>query len=69
MTDTEDTTQFKVNAKAVRIFMAAAGIKTMKQLTAKTGLTQLTLRRLLAGEPFASDTIRRLAKGLDCKLS
>ena len=66
MTDDVDTTQFRVNKRAVRMFMASEGIVTMKQLTGATGLTQLTLRRLLAGEPFTSDTIKKLAKGLKC---
>lgn len=66
MTDEVDTTQFRVNKRAVRMFMASEGIVTMKDLTARTGLTQLTLRRLLDGKPFASDTIKTLAKGLKC---
>ena len=56
----------RVNEKAVRVFMANAGIVTMEELGNRTGLTQLTLRRLLAGDPFKSGTIQKLAAALNC---
>lgn len=59
--------RFKVNEKAVRVFMAAMGIDTLEKLAEDAGITSMTLRRLFKGDmPFKSSTIESLARVLGC---
>ena len=55
----------KLNAKLIKKMLIDLEID-QKDLAARSGLSAITISRLMQGNPFSSETLGKVAKALDC---
>ena len=55
----------KFNAKVVKKMLIDLEID-QKDLAKRSGLSQMTITRLMQGHPFSSESLSKVAKALDC---
>ena len=56
----------RLDERKLRIRMAEMGIRSIEELSRRSGVTRVTIYNMLSGEDYLVETLAKIAKALEC---